>query len=67
MVRQLTNKEMAELVECEGLGYAVGHYLCYTQIEDYDLANEWRLAQIHLENIMTRLKPYFETEEYTHD
>lgn len=53
---KLSNQEVAEVVECEGLGYAIQHYLSADRIEDEDLAELWAEAAALLDDISGRLE-----------
>jgi hypothetical protein len=46
-----SNKQVADIVEMEGLGYAVQHYLSAEQIKDQKLAAHWRTAKDALDAI----------------
>lgn len=43
--KKLTNLDVAEIVEFEGLGYAITGYMGSTNFEDKDLAKLWDQAQ----------------------
>lgn len=45
-------------VNSEGLGYMILHYLPAEKIEDKELFNAWRQAQVWLEKIEEILEPY---------
>lgn len=48
MSRKWTREKVAELVESEGLGYAVTDYLSHEDIEDPGLAKLWAQAEATL-------------------
>ena len=39
---QLSNLEIYYIVECEGLGYAIQHYMSSDRIADEYLAKKWK-------------------------
>ena len=43
--------EVAEIIENEGLGYAVTEYMSSEHIEDPELATLWRIARAALQDI----------------
>lgn len=51
MGKKRTKEEVADVVEMEGLGYAVQYYMGPENIEDDELAREWRAAKEALDNI----------------
>lgn len=55
----MTNKEVSSIVENEGLGYAIAHYMSGDDIEDPILKEKWKQAQILLREIESMLPdPY---------
>lgn len=46
-----TTEQVAGIVDCEGLGYAVTDYLGADSIEDPELARLWRQAKEALDEI----------------
>ena len=51
-------KEVAEIVENEGLGYAVQHYMSSDDIENKALKSLWDIASAALKAIDNMLEPY---------
>jgi hypothetical protein len=45
-------EQVADIVESEGLGYAIQHYMSADSIEDEDLARLWRIAKEALDQIV---------------
>lgn len=41
---KVTKEELAQIVDSEGLGYAVQHYLSADKIEDEELSRLWKEA-----------------------
>ncbi len=60
MAKELGLQTVAEIVDNEGLGYAVLHYLSGVSIEDPELAKLWDEAAVILKKIETILEPYGE-------
>lgn len=58
MTEKLSIKQVAEVVEMEGLGYAVTDYLGSGSIEDESLAKAWKEAKTALRKIETIIEPY---------
>ena len=54
---QKSNQEVADIVEMEGLGYAVQHYLGAESIKDEKLAALWASAKEALNAIVAALPP----------
>jgi hypothetical protein len=59
-MKKMKLKEVAEVVNNEGLGYAVQHYLDSAQIEDPELAKQWGKARAALDIIEMTLQDYLE-------
>jgi hypothetical protein len=62
---KFTNEEVADMVEAEGLDYAIQHYVGHWEIKDPDLAKAWYNAKIALdevENILEESKTGEEDE-----
>jgi hypothetical protein len=57
-----TIEEVAHIVEREGLDYAIQSYMSYESIEDEELSNLWKEADILLNKIEFILEPYYEEE-----
>jgi hypothetical protein len=55
-----TIADVASIVEGEGLGYAIQHYLNPDKIEDEHLRQIWEEAYILLSEIDEILSPYYE-------
>ena len=55
---KLTIEEVADIVEGEGLGYAVTDYMNSDSIEDEELAKLWEEASIAMRKIQEILEPY---------
>lgn len=53
-------EEVAQIVDSEGLGYAITDYLSPENIEDEGLRELWLQAQTHLNLIEQKLAPYSE-------
>ena len=47
----MTNEEVADIVEQEGLGYAIQFYLDSDKIEDANLRDKWEQAKELLDEI----------------
>ncbi len=62
---KLSNEDVWSIVENEGLGYAIQHYMSYNRIADPILAEKWKQAAQLLDEIDTlldRCKPDFDDE-----
>lgn len=55
-----SNEDIAEIIESEGLGYAVESYIDPFGIEDVQLQMYWQTAKANLEAIREHLKGYLE-------
>lgn len=53
------NFYVATVVEDEGLGYAIQHYMNGDSFEDRELAEMWDKCQELLEAIDKKLEPYY--------
>lgn len=51
----MSNEEVANYINYEGLGYAIDCGMSYKSIEDKKLAEEWRKAEEDICNIKTIL------------
>jgi len=51
-------QDVANIVESEGLDYAITGYMGADRIEDAELAKQWNIAREALEKIEEILKPY---------
>lgn len=49
--KTLTNAELAGVIECEGLGYAIQHYMGPGSIEDPHVADLWGKAKLLMDEI----------------
>lgn len=58
MSKKLSTKKVAEIVEIEGLGYAVQHYMNGDSIKDSELSKLWDDAKEALDKIENILSPY---------
>ena len=58
-MRKYSIKEVAEIVENEGLGYAITSYLSHEAIEDDKLAGLWKQAGDVLTQIDKLLEPHY--------
>lgn len=56
----MTNEEVAQIVENEGLGYAIQHYMDSSEFEDRELAAMWDEADTLLNKITEKLDQYTE-------
>lgn len=57
-----TDEKVAQIVESEGLGYAVQHYLSSNSIENPGLAKAWGEAKVALDKIKSMLPDLDEDE-----
>jgi len=62
-MRKKSLKEVAEVVDCEGIGYAITSYMGSEEIEDPVLADKWAEAEAILEEIERILAPYSENAD----
>lgn len=58
----MKNTEIADIVECEGLGYTIMDYLNSDSIEDEDLKEKWIAAERLLQSIQNILDKAYETD-----
>ena len=58
MKELLTNEEVAQIIENEGMGYAIMWYLNAVNIEDPKLASLWQQTSVLLRKIEKHLEPY---------
>jgi len=56
--KKLTLQQVFDVVETEGLGYAVQYHTGYESIADKDLAKYWKQAKEALDNIQSMLDEY---------
>ena len=62
---KVTNKELAEVISYEGIGYAVIN-VSADELDDEDVAELWRQAQMLLQEISDKLGCLIDEEdEYT--
>lgn len=59
-VKKYSIKQIAEIVNNEGLGYAVQNYLGADEIKDKALATEWKKAKDSLDIIEGMLRDYLD-------
>lgn len=57
-MENLSLQDVAEIVESEGLGYAVTGYMSHESIADKDLKELWKQASEILSKIENILEPY---------
>lgn len=55
--KKMTNKEIAQIVENEGLGYAIEDYMDGTNFLDANLKVHWQHAKREMDAIMVILQP----------
>jgi hypothetical protein len=53
--KKYSTKQVMEIIECEGLGYAVQYYMSGENIDDPELARLWDDAQEALRKIEQKL------------
>lgn len=58
--KKLSNKQVGEVVNSEGLGYAVQFYMGADKIKDPVLAEKWKAAAEALRAIDAILEKYYE-------
>lgn len=58
MSRNLTNEQVASIVDSEGLDYAILHYMKAENIKDDELRSAWNKAHGALNEIQSILEPY---------
>jgi len=51
-------QDVADIVEIEGLGYAVSNYLSAENIEEPELARQWKIAKEALTAIENIIEPF---------
>jgi len=51
---KMTNDDIKDIIENEGLGYAIESYLSWQHIEDKELAKQWKIAG----DAMNKIKKY---------
>jgi hypothetical protein len=61
--KRLSNRKVADIVECEGLGYAITDYMNSDDFEDKHLAELWDQAQTVLKEIEDILEVANEDDE----
>jgi hypothetical protein len=61
--KRLSNRKVADIVECEGLGYAITDYMNSDDFEDKHLAELWDQAQTVLQEIEDILEVANEDDE----
>lgn len=55
MAKKMTNCEVLNAVESEGLGYAVTAYMSAGRIKDEELAEAWANAEVAMANLQRLL------------
>ena len=63
MPKKLTNRKIADIVEWEGLGYAITDYMGSNDFEDQHLAELWDQAQTVLHEIQEILNEAMDSDE----
>lgn len=58
-MKKYTLQEVADIVDTEGLGYAITDYTGSDSIEDEELSKLWKEAEEVLGKINKILEPYF--------
>lgn len=58
MPTKKTKQEVADIIEMEGLGYAITDYLDADNIEDEELSILWGRADAAMKLIMRKLEEY---------
>lgn len=53
---KLNNQEVINIIESEGIGYAVTEYLSSTSIDDKELAQMWKEVSTLLKSILEYLE-----------
>lgn len=64
-MRKYSTKEVAEIVQRKGLGYAISSYLGYSRIEDKELSALWKQCELGIQNI--DWEPYYESMKKIED
>jgi len=59
---KVTNKELAEVINYEGIGYAVIN-VSADELDDEDMVDLWRQAQMLLQEISDKLDCFVEEED----
>jgi hypothetical protein len=59
-VKKYSNQDVADIVQSEGLGYAIESYLSHNQIEDEGLAKLWQDCRAIMSEINRKLDEYVE-------
>ena len=59
----MTNQEVANIVDSEGLGYAILNYLSSNEIDDPVLREKWKQA----ETILTDIQNILPEPDYSED
>lgn len=54
-IKRKSWKDMQDIVECEGLGYAVAHYIGHTEVPA-EIEDAWRRAKVALDEIEAALE-----------
>lgn len=57
-MKKYSLEELAQVVESEGLGYAIQHYLDAERIEDPEMAALWKQCAELMDQIDKKLEPY---------
>lgn len=53
-MRKYTNAELADIIECEGIGYAVTYYVSPGRIEDEEMRTLWEEVREKLRQIESK-------------
>lgn len=61
--KMLSNSQVFDIVESEGLGYAIQFYMNEEKIADKELAKYWKQAKDAIDNIQSILDEAGPTEE----
>lgn len=56
--RSYDYQQLADLIENEGFGYAIQNYLSWKDIEDKQIAKQWKIAADAMNKIEKILGPY---------
>lgn len=59
-MKKYTLQDVADIVQSEGLGYAIHSYLSHDRIEDEELAKLWRDCSDLMDKIKAKLENYLE-------
>ncbi|ATF13531.1 hypothetical protein A616_16575 [Brevibacillus brevis X23] len=59
-MKKYSIKQVAEIVDSEGLGYAIQSYLNHENVEDEELAAMWKECGELMARIYSKLEDYLE-------